>query len=69
MGSHSVHPLPKYPAGEHFTPSEIGAEKTLLYQRRRIKTEEKVNVVAAVWGTEYRFLATLAILHKDYFEE
>ena len=32
--------------------------------RRRIKTEEKAKVVAAVWGTEFiQFLAALAILH------
>ena len=35
-------------------------------QRRRIKTEEKAKVVAAVWGTEFiQFLATLAIWHQD----
>ena len=34
--------------------------------RRRIKTEEKVKVVAAVWGTELiKFLAVLTILHQD----
>ena len=34
--------------------------------RRRIKTEEKAKVVAAVWGTELiQFLGTLAILHTD----
>ena len=34
--------------------------------RRRITTEEKAKVVAAVWGTELiRFLAMLAILHQD----
>ena len=34
--------------------------------RRKIHTEEKANVVAAVWGTELRqFLAALAILHLD----
>ena len=33
---------------------------------RRIYTEEKAKVVAAVWGTEFiRFLAALAILHHD----
>ena len=34
--------------------------------RRRINIEEKVKVVAAVWGTEFifiKFLAKLAILH------
>ena len=32
--------------------------------RRRIKTEEKTKVVAAVWGSEYfQFLAALAFLH------
>ena len=34
--------------------------------RRRIYTENKAKVVAAVWGTEFiEFLATLAILHQD----
>ena len=37
-----------------------------LSQRRRIKTEEKAKVVAAVLGTEFiQFLATLAILHRE----
>ena len=32
--------------------------------RRRINTDEKAKVVAAVWGTEMiQFLAALAILH------
>ena len=34
--------------------------------RRRIKTEEKARVVAAVWGTELiQFIAALTILHED----
>ena len=34
--------------------------------RRKIKTEEKAKVVAAVWGKEMiQFLAALAILHQD----
>ena len=34
--------------------------------RRRIYTEEKAKVVAAAWGTEFiKFLAALAVLHKD----
>ena len=34
--------------------------------RRRIKTEEKARVVAAVWGTELiQFIAALTILHQD----
>ena len=38
--------------------------------RRRIKTEAKAKVVAAVWGTEIiQFVAALAILYKDDFEE
>ena len=37
-------------------------------QRRRIYTEEKEKVVAAVWGTELiQFIATLAILYQDEF--
>ena len=32
--------------------------------RRRIKTEAKAKVVAAVWGTTFiQFLAALAVLH------
>ena len=34
--------------------------------RRRINTEEKAKVVAAVWGTEFlQFLAALAVFHYD----
>ena len=34
--------------------------------RKKIMTEEKAKVVAAVWGTELiQFLAALAILHQD----
>ena len=41
-----------------------------LSHRRRIKTEEKAKVIAALWGTELiPFLATLAIFHQDEFEE
>ena len=37
---------------------------------RRIKTEEKAKVVAAVRGTEFiQLLATRAISHQDDFEE
>ena len=37
-----------------------------LFHRRRIKTEEKAKVVAAVWGTELiKFLAALAFFHQD----
>ena len=37
-----------------------------LGHRRRIKTEEKAKVVAAVWRTQFiQFLAALAILHQD----
>ena len=42
----------------------------LVYHRRRMKTEEKAKVVAAVWGTEFmEFLATLAIFHQNDFQE
>ena len=36
----------------------------LVLHRRRIKTEEKANVVAAVWGGEefIQFLAALAVV-------
>ena len=44
----------------HLNPAKSGKH------RRRIKTEDKAKVVAAVWGTELLpFLAALAILHKD----
>ena len=34
--------------------------------RRRIKTEEKAKVVVSVWVSEFiKFLAALAVLHKD----
>ena len=40
--------------------------KNIILHRRRIKTEEKAKVVAALWGAELiQFLATLAILHTD----
>ena len=39
---------------------------TFLYQRRRVKTEEKAKIVAAIWGTEFiQFLAAVAVLHQD----
>ena len=38
--------------------------------RRRIKTEAKAKVVAAVWGTEInQYLAIPVILYQDDFEE
>ena len=38
----------------------------ILYNRRRIKTEEKAKVATAVWGAEsIYFLAALAILYQD----
>ena len=40
------------------------------HHRRRIHTEEKAKVVAAVWGTGFiQFIAVLAALHYDDFEE
>ena len=37
-----------------------------VYQRRRIKTEEKAKVVVAPWGAEsINFFVALAILHQD----
>ena len=37
---------------------------------RRIKTEEKAKVVAAVWGREFiQFITALAILHQNDFKE
>ena len=36
--------------------------------RRRIKTEEKVNVVPSVWGEEFiKFLAALAVLFERFW--
>ena len=44
-------------------------ERELLSHRRRIYTEEKAKVVAAVWGTEFiDFLAALALLTQDYLK-
>ena len=41
-----------------------------LHHRRRIKTEEKAKVVAAVWGHELiQFLAAIDIFHHYEFEE
>ena len=41
-----------------------------MYCRRRIKTEEKAKIVAAVWGTEFiQFLAAKAVLHQDDLEK
>ena len=38
--------------------------------RRRLSTEEKAKVVAAVWRTELiQFLDTLAVLHLDSLKE
>ena len=43
-----------------------GFEPESPERRRRIKTEEKAKVVAAVWGTELiTLLAALGILHQD----
>ena len=40
------------------------------YAHCRAKTEDKANVVAAVWGTEMiQFLVALDIFHQDDFEE
>ena len=40
------------------------------HHSRRIYTEEKTKVVAAVWGTEFiQFLAALPILHWEDFGE
>ena len=44
-----------------------GKKKTILFHRRnrkRINTEDKAKVIAAVWGKEFiHFLTALAILH------
>ena len=38
--------------------------------RRRLNTEEKAQVIAAVWGTEFtQFIVALAILNKEDFKE
>ena len=44
----------------------FGKQKMYKSQRRKINTEEKAKVVAAVWETELiQFLAVLAVLHQD----
>ena len=44
--------------------------RPLATQRRRIKTEEKAKVVAAVWGKEFiQFLAALAILPRTVLKK
>ena len=44
----------------------LDASTLLSYSRRRIYTEEKAKVVAAVWGLEFiQFLAALAVMQKD----
>ena len=46
-------------------PKSSGKKMISFYHRRRIKTEEKVKVVASVWGEEcIQFLAALAILPR-----
>ena len=41
-------------------------DSQVKHHRRRISTEEKAKVVAAVWGTEFnQFLAELAILYYE----
>ena len=43
-----------------------GEEKVAYTHTRRIKTAEKVKVVAAVWGAEFiQSLAALAVLHRS----
>ena len=43
----------------------VGLNSLHFPHRRRINTEEKAKVVAAVWGTEFiKFLAALAIFHQ-----
>ena len=53
--------------GDYMTP----CSKTMRYHhRKRIKTDEKPKVVAAVWGTELiQFLAALNIFHMEDFKE
>ena len=53
-------------AGDDWDSSQASGCSVLQYHRRRINTEEKAKVVAAVGGTEcIQFLAALAILHQD----
>ena len=57
-------PPPLPPPGGEIWKSWAGIRK------KRIKTQEKTKVVAPVWGSEFiQFLAALAILHSDNFEE
>ena len=47
-------------------PRPAGHGTTRGSYKKRINTEEKAKVVAAVWGTErIQFLAALAVLHWD----
>ena len=47
-------------------PRPAGHGTTRGSYKKRINTEEKEKVVAAVWGTEHiQFLAALAVLHWD----
>ena len=56
-----------------FSRADIVCNKNENYEfmhRRRIKIEAKAYFVSSVWGTEcIQFLAVLAILYQDDFEE
>ena len=59
-------PGPRGRGGSRWQHNAAPRHSIHLHQRKRIYTEEKANVVAAVWGTELiQFLALLAILHQD----
>ena len=50
--------------GKYLMKSKVGSHS------RRIYTEDKAKVVAAVWGTYFiQFLAALAIFHQDYLKK
>ena len=60
VGYFSGHLVKQVPVANHQPPGLMQP----LCHRRRIKTEEKVKVVAYVWGAEFiQFLAALAVLH------
>ena len=75
--SHPVHRVSGRRYGHSADPQNTGRKQIIgifhircerTYHRRRIKTEEKEQVVASVWGQECtQFLAALAVLLRRIF--
>ena len=75
--SHPVHRVSGRRYGYSADPQNTGRKQIIgifhircerTYHRRRIKTEEKEQVVASVWGQEFtQFLAALAVLLRTIF--